>query len=50
MVDYQTLYKILFNEITNAIEDMDNKNCGLAKGGLINIQQEVEDIYISVEE
>ena len=50
MVDYEKLYKVLFNGITDAIKDMDKHNYGLAKDRLINIQQEVEDFYMRSEE
>ncbi len=49
LVDYEKLYKALFNEITYAIEDINNDNFGLARERLINIQQEAEEIYISAE-
>lgn len=46
----EKLYKFLFNEITDAIEDMNNQNFGLAKCKLINVQQKAEEIYISAEQ
>lgn len=47
MKDYETLYKILFNGITDAIAYIESNNFGLAKDRLIYVQQEVEDIYIN---
>lgn len=50
MTDYERLYKVLFNRISYAIEDINNGNLGLAKERLLNAQQETEEIYISEEE
>lgn len=50
MKEYEKLYKVLFNAITDAIKEMDSNNYGLAKEKLITIQQKAEDIYINVKE
>ncbi len=50
MVNYEKLYKFLFNGITAAIEEMDKRNYGLAKEKLLNIQQVAEEIYISTDD
>ena len=50
MIDYEKLYKVLFNAITYAIRDMDTYNFGLAKQRLIDIQQEAEDLYLNEED
>ena len=50
MIDYEKLYVALFNGITDAMEDMDKQNYGLAKDKFRNMQQEAEDVYINVEE
>lgn len=49
MVDYEKLYEVLFNGITDAIEDMDKQNYGTAKRTPIHVQQMAEEIYIDAE-
>ena len=46
MPDYQKLYTLLFNAITDALEAMDRQNFGTAKDLLIHAQQEAEERYI----
>lgn len=47
MLDYEKLYKIIFNGITDAIECMENEgSCLRAKEVLIRAQQKAEDSYI----
>ncbi len=48
MPDYQKMYYMLFNAITDAIEEM-GKNVGAAKELLILAQQQTEELYISAE-
>lgn len=46
MVDYEKLYKFLFNGITDALKSMENNNYITAEVGLIRLQQKAEDLYI----
>ena len=50
MVDYEKLYRILFNGITDAIRDIDHDHFGLAKARLVSTQQKAEELYINEEE
>ena len=45
-MDYEKLYHLLFNAITDALEQMDAQNYGEAKETLISAQQKAEEIYI----
>lgn len=49
MPDYQKMYTTLFNAITDALEEMQKQNIGLAQERLIAAQQLAEDIYIGAE-
>lgn len=49
MPDYQKMYCVLFNAITDAIEEM-GRNVDTAKERLILAQQLTEEIYIRTEE
>ena len=49
MTDYEKLYHLLFNAITDALEKMEGQNYGDAKTRLIAAQQKAEEIYISAE-
>ena len=46
MQNYEKLYHLLFNAITDALEQMDAQNYGEAKETLISAQQKTEEIYI----
>ena len=46
MEDYTKLYHLLFNAITDALEQIDAQNFGSAKA-LISAQQKAEEIYIT---
>ncbi len=48
-MDYEKLYHLLFNAITDALEQMEQQNYGSAKDLLITAQQEAEEIYMSAE-
>lgn len=48
MPDYQKLYTILFNAITDALEDMGKQNYGLAAEGLKAAQQTTEELYMEM--
>ena len=43
---YQKMYYLLFNAITDALEQLDAQNYGEAKETLISAQQKAEEIYI----
>ncbi len=45
-MDYEKLYHLLFNAITDALEQLDAQNYGEAKETLISAQQKAEEIYI----
>ena len=49
MPDYQKIYCVLFNAITDALEQME-KNPAKAKKLLVAAQQQTEELYISAEE
>ena len=48
-MNYEKLYHLLFNAITDALEQMEQQNYGTAKDTLITAQQEAEEIYMSAE-
>ena len=48
-MDYEKLYHLLFNAITDALEQMEQQNYGSAKETLIAAQQQAEEIYMSAE-
>ena len=48
-MNYEKLYHLLFNAITDALEHMEQQNYGTAKETLITAQQEAEEIYMSAE-
>lgn len=43
---YQKLYFLLFNAITNALEQIKNRNYGTAEELLISAQQKAEQIFL----
>ena len=49
MEDYTKLYHLLFNAITDALEQMNAQNFGSAKETLVSPQQKAEDLYITAE-
>ena len=49
MPDYEKMYYLLFNAITDALEQIEQQNFGSAKDLLIAAQQEAEEIYMSAE-
>ena len=49
MPDYEKMYHLLFNAITDALEQIEQQNFCSAKDLLIAAQQEAEDIYMSAE-
>ena len=48
-MNYEKLYHLLFNAITDALEQMEKLNYGSAKDLLITAQQQAEEIYMSAE-
>ena len=50
MPDYEKMYHLLFNAITDALEQIEQQNFGSAKDLLIAAQQEAEEIYITAED
>ena len=48
-MNYEKMYHLLFNAITDALEQIDQQNLGIAKNQLITAQQKVEEIYINEE-
>ena len=49
MPDYEKMYHLLFNAITDALEQIEQQNFGSAMDLLIAAQQEAEEIYMSAE-
>ena len=49
-MDAEARYHLLFNRITDAIEELDSLNVGRAKAILIRAQQEAEEGYLEEEE
>jgi len=49
MPDYEKMYHLLFNAITDALEQLEQQNYGSAKDTLISPQQQAEEIYITAE-
>ena len=50
MTDYQKMYTLLFNAITDALMQMEKQNYGSAKETLISSQQRAEELYLSAED
>ena len=48
-MNYEKMYHLLFNAITDALEQMEKQNYGTAKDLLITAQQKAEEIYMSAE-
>ena len=49
MEKYKEMYLLLFNAITDTLEQMEKQNYGSAKEALITVQQKAEEIYMSAE-
>ena len=49
MPDYEKMYHLLFNAVTDALEQIEQQNFGSAKDLLIAAQQQAEEIYITAE-
>ena len=50
MADYNKMYLLLFNAISDALEQMESQNYGNATDMLIAAQQKAEEIYITAED
>jgi hypothetical protein len=46
MVNYEALYKALFNGLTDAIRDLERQDYNSARFRLIRAQQEAEELFI----
>ena len=46
MPDYEKLYHLLFNAITDALEEIENQNYGEAAELLRKAQSDAEEVYI----
>ena len=49
MPDYEKMYHLLFNEITDALTQLEAQNYGDVKDALISAQQKAKEIYITAE-
>ncbi len=45
-MNYEKMYHLLFNAITDALEQMEKQNLGSAKDLLTSAQQKTEEIYM----
>ena len=45
MPDYEKMYHLLFNAITDALTQLEAQNYGDVKDALISAQQKAEEIY-----
>ena len=50
MPDYEKMYRLLFNAITDALTQLEAQNYGDVKDALISAQQKTEKIYITAED
>ena len=50
MVNYEKMYLVLFNGITDAVRNMEQQNFGFAQYTLVESQKKAEDIYIETDE
>ena len=50
MPDYEKMYHLLFNAITDALTQQEAQNYGDDKDALISAQQKAEEIYITAED
>ena len=49
MENYQKMYSLLFNAITDALAQIEKQNYGDAKSTLIAAQQKAEEMYITAQ-
>ena len=45
-MNYEKMYHLLFNALTDALEQMEKQNLGSAKDLLTTAQQKAEEIYM----
>ena len=45
-MNYEKMYHLLFNAITDALEQMEKQNLGSAKDLLTTAQQKTEELYM----
>ena len=50
MPDYQKLYTLLFNAVTDVVEELEALNVGRAKALLVAAQRQAEEQYIESDE
>ena len=50
MPDYQKMYTLLFNAVTDAVESLEAQNYGAARDVLVTAQRAAEELYIQAEE
>ena len=50
MTDYEKMYLLLFNKITDALAELEKRNYGEAVGILQAAQSEAEEIYMNSDE
>lgn len=50
MVNYEKMYLVLFNGITDAVRDMEHQNYGFAMFTLMESQKKAEELYIDADE
>lgn len=50
MPEYQKMYSILFNAISDVLKELDELNIGLAKERLKEAQSRTEELYMSQDE
>ncbi len=50
MVDHEAVYRVLFNGVLDAIEELEHQNYGYAKLSLIKMLQVAEDICLDAGE
>jgi hypothetical protein len=49
-VNYEALYKVLFNGMTDAVWALERQDCDGARAALIKAQQEAEELFICDDE
>jgi hypothetical protein len=49
-MNYEALYKVLFNGMTDAVWAMEQQDYAGARAALVKAQQEAEELFISDEE
>ena len=50
MPDYEKLYHLLFNAITDAVDELEQGDAQTARAILIRAQQQAEELYIAAGE